>query len=55
MTLPRIAVQPARGWAQLDGASHGLSVLAAGDDLPADLRISRQERLTLPVRRLEQK
>lgn len=37
MTLPRIASQPARRYAQLNVASHGLIILPAGNALPADL------------------
>ncbi|MDP1733189.1 MAG: leucyl aminopeptidase family protein [Sulfuritalea sp.] len=37
MTLPRIALQPARRYSQLDDASHGLIIVPAGDALPADL------------------
>ena len=37
MTLPRIAVQPAYQYAQIDAASHALIVLSTCDTLPADL------------------
>ena len=37
MTLPRIALQPARQYSQLNTASHGLIILPAGNALPADL------------------
>ena len=37
MTLPRIALQPARRYSQLDRATHGLIVLPAGAALPEDL------------------
>ena len=37
MTLPRIALQPARQYSQLNTASHGLIILPAGEVLPADL------------------
>jgi len=37
MTLPRIALQPARQYSQLNAASHGLIILPAGDALPPDL------------------
>ena len=37
MTLPRIALQPARKYSQLSTASHGLIILPAGDALPEDL------------------
>ena len=37
MTLPRLGSKPARDYAQLDAASHGLIVLPAGDALPPDL------------------
>jgi leucyl aminopeptidase len=37
MTLPRIALQPARQYSQLSAASHGLIILPADDVLPADL------------------
>ncbi|MDP2809506.1 MAG: leucyl aminopeptidase family protein [Rhodocyclaceae bacterium] len=37
MTLPRIALQPARKYSQLNSASHGLIILPAGAALPADL------------------
>jgi leucyl aminopeptidase len=37
MTLPRIALQPARRYSQLDHATHGLVILPAGDALPPDL------------------
>jgi leucyl aminopeptidase len=37
MTLPRLEVQPARQYSQLDHAPHGLLILPAGDALPPDL------------------
>lgn len=37
MTLPRIALQPARQYSQLNADSHGLIILPAGDALPPDL------------------
>ena len=37
MTLPRIALQPARDYAQLDDSFHGLIILRAADTLPDDL------------------
>jgi leucyl aminopeptidase len=37
MTLPRIALQPARQYSQLNTASHGVIIVPAGDALPADL------------------
>jgi leucyl aminopeptidase len=42
MTLPRIALQPARRYQQLDDATHGLIVLPVGDVLPADLPLRAQ-------------
>ena len=47
MTLPRIALQPARQYSQLDSASHGLIILLAGDALPADLPRQAQWRAVL--------
>ena len=47
MTLPRIALQPARDYAQLDGTSHGLIVLPVSDALPADLPQQAQWRAVL--------
>jgi leucyl aminopeptidase len=37
MPLARIALQPARNSSQLMHAAHGMVILPAGDDLPADL------------------
>jgi leucyl aminopeptidase len=37
MTLPRIALQPASQYSQLNAASHGLIILPAGAVLPTDL------------------
>ncbi|MCX7165807.1 MAG: leucyl aminopeptidase family protein [Rhodocyclales bacterium] len=37
MTLPRIALQPARQYSQLNAASHGLIILPVGDALPPEL------------------
>jgi hypothetical protein len=37
MPPPRIALQPARRYSKLDHAGHGLIVLPAADDVPADL------------------
>lgn len=47
MTLPRIALHPARDHAPLDAASHGLLVVPASDVLPPDLPRQAQWRAVL--------
>jgi len=55
MALPRIGLQPARGYSQLKAASHALIVLPAGDALPADLPQLAQWRAVLARRKAKPK
>jgi len=55
MTLPRIALQPARDYAQIDAASHGLIILPAGDALPAELPRQSQWRAVLKRKAMKPK
>jgi leucyl aminopeptidase len=55
MTLPRIAVQPARQYAQINAASQGLIILPAGDTLPADLPQKEQWLAVLKRKKMKPK
>ena len=53
MTLPRIALQTARRYTQLDKAAHSLIILPAGDALPDDLPRQAQWRAVLKRKGME--
>ena len=55
MTLPRLALHPARQHSQLSTASHGLIILPAGDVLPADLPQQAQWRAVLKRKKMKPK
>ena len=55
MTLPRIATQPARQYAQLNAATHGLILLPASDALPLDLPQRAQWLAVLQRKRMKPK